>query len=115
MTKPKPNKFYCWMKIIERPTGKSSDDVHMMIPSRPPGKKTASDKNSSDYEEEWNAIEPYYNVPTTSLYVLDYWSGKAFAKEKDATDWFHSSEGTKWLAEPKPVYYTLMAFDVTPK
>jgi hypothetical protein len=114
MTKPKPHPFYCWMKVIERPTGSRPDPVRIMIPGRPPGKKAA--KNSSDYDELWIAIEPYYNEPTTSTHVLDYWSGEAFADEKDATDWLNTTQaGKDWLHKPMAVYYTLIAFHVSVK
>lgn len=107
MTKAKPHKFYCWMKVIPRPKG----EVHMMIPSKPPPKKSA--KNTSDYDEVWIGIEPHYNEPTTSAYVLDYWSGEAFADKTEAEDWLKTKDGKDWL--DKVVYYTLMAFEVKVK
>jgi hypothetical protein len=112
MTKPNPHKFFCWMKVVKRPA------VTVMIPSVPPPKKSA--KNTSDYDEEWIGIEPYYNEPTNSAYVLDYWSGEAFDDKIDAEKWFQSSAGKIWLdgdasGAGKAIYYTLMAFDVKAK
>lgn len=112
MTKPKPHKFYCWMRVIPRPTGA----VHIMIPSKPPPRKTAKANNPSDYDEVWIGIEPYYNEPTTSAFVLDYWSGgsgEAFADQTDAENWLKKQAGKDWLDEA--VYYTLMAFNVAAK
>lgn len=115
----KQHMFYCWMRVIERPTGR----VGMMIPSKPPKRSAAKDKDRSDFDEVWQSDERHYNEPPGSDYVLDYWSGgppvgsdgerESFASYDDAKKWFDSGEGQAWMKEA--TYYTLMSFDVKTK